>query len=572
MALDAGRRIARIAPSLPKARTGITGLDEITGGGLPRGRPTLICGSAGCGKTLLGMEFLVRGVTQFGENGACISFEESESELSQNVRSLGFDVDQLVADQKLAFDYIHIERRDIHETGEYDLEGLFLRIGLAIDSVGAKRVVLDTLEALFSGFDNPAVLRAELRRLFRWLKERGVTAVVTGERGAATLTRQGLEEYVSDCVILLDHRIQQQVSTRRIRIVKYRGSAHGTNEYPFLIDDNGISVLPVTSLGLNHKVSSERISTGVTRLDSMLGGGYYRGSSVLVSGTAGSGKSSLASHFVHAACQRGERCLYLSFEESRDQVVRNMRSISLDLEPFLRRDLLRLESSRPTAHGLEMHLAQIHQWVTEYRPRNIVIDPISSLLGAGSLVDTHAMLLRLIDFLKSGGITALFLSLTSGGAELESTGLTVSSLIDTWIVLRDIELAGERNRGLYVLKSRGMSHSNQIREFLITAEGIRLRDVYVGPEGMLTGSMRAAQEARERAAALTRREEVQRKGRELDARRAALHAQVAALEHEVQSLAEEAKISARQAEAAEDALSAERTAAAAQRGGDALGG
>jgi circadian clock protein KaiC len=373
-------------------------------------------------------------------------------------------------------------------------------------------------------------------------------------------------------VILLDHRIQQQVSTRRIRIVKYRGSAHGTNEYPFLIDSNGISVLPVTSLGLHHKVSSERVSTGVARLDSMLGGGYYRGSSVLVSGTAGSGKSSLAAHFVHAACQRGERCLYLSFEESREQIVRNMRSISLDLEPFLKRDLLRLETSRPTAHGLEMHLAQIHQWVTEYKPRSIVIDPISSLVGAGSLVDTHAMLLRLIDFLKSAGITALFLSLTGGATELEATKLTVSSLIDTWIVLRDIELAGERNRGLYVIKSRGMNHSNQIREFLITSEGIRLRDVYVGPEGVLTGSMRSAQEAREKAAVLARREEVQRKGRELDARRAALEAQVVALQQELKSVDEEARISAREAEAAEDTLRTERTAAATRRGGDTLGG
>jgi len=572
MALDAVRRTPRIAPSLPKARTGISGLDEITGGGLPRGRPTLVCGSAGCGKTLLAMEFLVRGVTQFGENGACIMFEESEAELAQNVRSLGFDVDQLVAEQKLAFDYIHVERRDIQETGEYDLEGLFLRIGLAIDSVGAKRVVLDTLEALFSGFADPAVLRAELRRLFRWLKDRGVTAVVTGERGEGALTRQGLEEYVSDCVILLDHRIQQQVSTRRIRIVKYRGTAHGTNEYPFLIDANGISVLPVTSLGLHHKVSNERISSGVARLDGMLSGGYFRGSSVLISGTAGSGKSSLAAHFVHAACQRGERCLYLAFEESRDQVVRNMRSISLDLEPFLKRDLLRLEASRPTACGLEMHLAQIHQLVAEFKPRNVVIDPISSLVAAGSLTDTHAMLLRLIDFLKSAGITAVFISLTSGGTELEATGLTVSSLIDTWIVLRDIELAGERNRGLYVVKSRGMNHSNQIREFLITAEGIRLRDVYVGPEGVLTGSMRLAQEAREKAAALSRRENVQRKARELVARRAALEAQVVALQQELQSIDEETRISARQAEVEEDTLQSERAAASSRRGGDILGG
>ena len=560
---------ADIKVALPKTPSGIAGLDEITLGGLPQGRPTLVCGSAGCGKTLFAMEFLIRGATEFGEPGAYITLEETEQELAQNVRSLGFDVEQLVREKKLAFDYVHVERREIKETGDYDLEGLFLRLGLAIDSVGAKRVVLDTLEALFSGFSNMALLRSELRRLFGWLKQRGVTAVVTAERGDGSLTRQGLEEYVSDCVILLDHRVKDQVSTRRIRIVKYRGTSHGTNEYPFLIDAKGISVLPITSLRLKHKVSSERVSSGVARLDAMLGGkGYYRGSSILISGTAGSGKTSLAAHFVDATCKRGERCLYLSFEESLDQIARNMRSIGIDLDPYLASGLLRLESSRPGVYGIEMHLTQIHRMVSDFKPHAIVIDPISNFSNAGTTVDAESMLLRLIDFLKSSCITAMFVNLTSGGKEHESTEVGVSSIIDTWIVLRDIELGGERNRGLYIIKSRGMKHSNQIREFLITSKGIRLEDVYVGPEGVLTGSSRAAQEEREREAGLREQQELQRRRREVQGRRALLEAQISALQQECKGLEDEASVIVSQGAAQERALAEQRSKAARRRGAD----
>jgi len=555
--------------ALPKAPTGISGLDEITVGGLPRGRPTLVCGAAGCGKTLLAMEFLLRGAEQFGETGVFMAFEETEQDLSQNVRSLGFDLDKLIADHKIAVDYVHIEPAEIHETGEYDLEGLFLRLGMAIDSVGAKRVVLDTLEALFGGFTNQALLRAELRRLFRWLKDKGVTAIITGERGEGTLTRQGLEEYVSDCVILLDHRVTEQVSTRRLRIVKYRGSTHGTNEYPFLIDENGIHVLPLTSLKLNHAASTERISSGVARLDNMLGGeGYYRGSSVLISGTAGTGKTSLSAHFANATCARGERCLYLAFEESPAQLVRNMKSIGLDLNPWIKKGLLRLEASRPTLHGIEMHLAVIHKMVNEFEPQVVIIDPISNFSSAGSGSDAEAMVLRLLDFLKSRQITAMFVNLTAGGDAWERTDVGISSLIDTWLLLRDIELAGERNRGLYVLKSRGMKHSNQIREFLLTSDGIELKDVYVGPEGVLTGSMRAAQEDREKAAAAVRAQEIERKQRDLARKRAALEAQIAALRVEFEAAEDESKIVAEQDRAREQQLVDERSAAALRRGAD----
>jgi circadian clock protein KaiC len=538
----ATQKQSEVNRSLPKALTGIQGLDEITGGGFPRGRPTLICGSAGAGKTLLAMEFLIRGATTYKEPGVFMAFEETETELAQNVRSLGFDLDQMIKEKKVAVDYVRIERDEIDETGDYDLEGLFIRIGAAIDAVKAKRVVLDTIENLFSGLQNQGILRAELRRLFRWLKDKGVTAVITAERGEGALTRQGLEEYVSDCVILLDHRVTDQVSTRRLRIVKYRGTAHGTNEYPFLIDEDGFSVLPVTSLGLQHHVSDERISSGVPRLDTMLGGqGFYRGSTILVSGTAGTGKTSLAAHLIDAACRRGERCLYFSFEESPAQMVRNMKSIGLNLETWSRKKLLQFHSSRASIYGLEMHLAIIHKIVQDFQPQVVVIDPVGSLVQAGNRQDAHTMLIRLMDFLKSRQITAFLTNLISGGDALERTDVEISSIVDTWLFVRDIELNGERNRALYVLKSRGMAHSNQLREFLLTDKGVDLLDVYVGPEGVLTGSSRLSQEVREKAAALVRQEEADRKERDRSRKREALEARIAALRKEFEAEEEEAE-------------------------------
>ena len=525
--MDKGNR------SLPKARTGIQGLDEITGGGFPRGRPTLICGSAGAGKTLLAMEFLVRGATEYNEPGVFMAFEETAPELTQNVRSLGFDLDDLAKEKKLVIDFVRIERSEIDETGDYDLEGLFIRLGAAIDAIGAERVVLDTIENLFAGLQNQGILRAELRRLFRWLKDRGVTAVITAERGDGALTRHGLEEYVSDCVILLDHRVTDQISTRRLRIVKYRGTAHGTNEYPFLIDEDGFSVLPVTSLGLQHQVSEERISSGVSRLDTMLSGeGFYRGTTILVSGTAGTGKTSLAASFVDAACRRGERCLYFSFEESPGQLIRNMRSIGLNLEHWSTKKLLLFHSSRATFYGLEMHLAIIYKLVEEFQPKVVVLDPVGSLIQAGNRRDAHTMMIRLIDFLKQRGVTAFLTNLTSGGEALERTDVDISSIVDTWLFMRDIELDGERNRALYVLKSRGMAHSNQLREFLLTPQGVDLLDVYVGPEGMLTGSSRLSQEAREKGDALARRQNAERKVRDRMRKQEALEARIAALRKE----------------------------------------
>jgi circadian clock protein KaiC len=526
-----------MAPPLQvlKARTGIQGLDDLTGGGLPQGRPTLVCGGPGCGKTLLAMEFLVHGARRFGEPGVFMAFEETVADLTQNVASLGFDLDDLVARRQVAIDFVRVDRSELAQSGEFDLEGLFIRLGHAIDSIGARRVVLDTLESLFSGLPNPAILRAELRRLFHWLKDRGVTAVITGERGSepAAMTRQGLEEYVSDCVILLDHRVAGMVSSRRLRVVKYRGSTHGTNEYPFLIDETGIAVLPVTSLGLEHPVSNERVPTGVAGLDAMLGGaGYFRGSSVLVSGTAGTGKSSLAAHFSVAACARGERVLYFAFEESASQIMRNMGSIGIDLAPWVAHGLLEFHAARPTVSGLEMHLARMLKAIERFDPQVVVVDPLNSFVTVGNENDVKLMLLRLADALKMRQTTAFLTSLTSGGGAQEQTDIAISSLIDTWLLVRDMESGGERNRGLYILKSRGMPHSNQVREFSLTAQGIELREAYVGPSGVLVGSARLAQQAQELAAQMRGGQEIQRKEVELTCKRAAMEAQVLAIRAE----------------------------------------
>ena len=479
--------------SVPKSPTGIQGLDEITGGGLPRGRPTLVCGGPGCGKTILGMEFLINGARQFDEPGVFMSFEETIEDLAMNFASLGLDPRPLSVHKKLALDYVQIEPNEIQETGAYDLDGLFIRLGHAIDSVGAKRVVLDTIETLFSGLSDTRMLRAELRRLFNWLRTKGVTAIVTGERGEGTMTRHGLEEYITDCVIMLDHRVVEQNATRRLRVVKYRGSTHGANESPFFIDESGISVLPITSLGLQHSVSPGRLSTGVPALDEMVGGkGYFRGSSILVTGTAGSGKTSLAGYFAEAGCRRGESALYFAFEESAAQITRNMQSIGLDLEPCLRKGLLQIHAARPTTSGLEGHLSAMHRLVEEKKPRVVVVDPISNLIAVGTSLEVKAMLARLIDFMKVRQVTALFTSLTIDEGYPEGTDIGISSFMDTWLVLRNIERNGERIRTLDVLKSRGMPHSNQVREFVLTSQGLQLLDVVRDHGRVLIGSERSA--------------------------------------------------------------------------------
>jgi circadian clock protein KaiC len=478
---------------VPKSPTGIQGLDEITGGGLPRGRPTLVCGGPGCGKTILGMEFLINGARQFDEPGVFLSFEETVEDLALNFASLGLDPRPLAARKKLSLDYVQVEPNEIQETGAYDLDGLFIRLEHAIDSIGAKRVVLDTIEALFSGLSDTRTLRAELRRLFNWLRTKGVTAVVTGERGDGGITRHGLEEYITDCVILLDHRVVDQNATRRLRVVKYRGSTHGANESPFFIDESGISVLPIASLGLQHRASAGRLSTGVPDLDDMLGGkGYFRGSSILVSGSAGTGKTSLAGYLTDAACRRGESALYFAFEESAAQIVRNLRSIGLNLEPWLRKGLLQVHAARPTTSGLEGHLSAMHRLIEEKKPRVVVVDPISNLISVGTSVEVKAMLARLIDFMKVRQVTALFTSLTFDEAHPEGTDVGISSFMDTWLVLRNLEMNGERTRALNVVKSRGMPHSNQVREFVLTSQGVKLIDVVRDQGRVLVGSERAA--------------------------------------------------------------------------------
>ena len=529
----------------PKSSTGVDGLDEITNGGFPKGRPTLICGGAGCGKTLLSMQFLIKGITDYNEPGVFMSFEEPSDDLTVNVKSLGFDLEKLKKSKKLIVDHVRVERSEIEEAGEYDLDGLFIRLGHAIDSIKAKRVVLDTIESLFAGLDNQAILRAELRRLFSWLKQKGVTAVITGERGEATLTRQGLEEYVSDCVIVLDHRVTEQVSTRRLRIIKYRGSTHGTNEYPFLIDENGISVLPITSLKLDNEVSSEIVSSGLEGLDGMFeGGGFYRGSNILVSGTAGTAKTTIACYFATQQCKNKERTVYFAFEESPQQLVRNMKSVGVDLQKFLDNGTLQIHSSRPSLNGLELHLLTLRKLIKEFKPTTIVIDPISNLITVGSEHEVKSMLVRLIDMLKVNNITALFTSLNKQTENFrpDLAEESVSSLVDTWISVRDMEGIGERNRGVFIIKSRGMGHSNQVREFIITNKGIELLDVELGPQGILTGSARKSYQFKKAMSDIKLQNEISRKDREIERKRKVLQANIEALRNEFESAEEELSI------------------------------
>jgi circadian clock protein KaiC len=526
--------------SILKTRTGISGLDEITTGGLPTARPTLVCGGAGCGKTLLSLEFIVKGATLFNEPGIFMAFEEKAEELAANVVSLGFDLDKLQKTKKIRLDYVQINRAEIEETGEYDLTGLFIRLEHAIDSIGAKRVVLDTIENLFASLSNEGILRAEIRRLFQWLKDKGVTAIITAEKGEGSLTRHGLEEYVSDCVILLDHRVVNQISTRRLRIVKYRGSEHGTNEYPFLIDDDGLSVLPVTSLLLNKKVSSKRVPTGIPTLDVMLGGkGFYQGSSILVSGSAGTGKTSIGAYFANAACERGDKCIFFAFEESPLQIIRNMKSINLNLQKHVDKGLLIFQAARPSLYGLEMHLVAIHKLIKKEKPKVVILDPITNLISVGTLGDVKAMLVRLIDFLQNENITVLFTALNLSNGVQEQTDEGVSSLVDAWMMVRDIEANGERNRGLYVMKSRGMKHSNQVREFVISSEGIQLLDVYLGPEGVLTGSAREAQKLHELTGTALLGQQMDIKNREINRKRKVLESRIMRLQTEFESVEEE---------------------------------
>ena len=557
-------------PQLAKTPTGIPGLDEVLLGGLPTGRPTLICGSAGCGKTLLAMTFLVNGAARFNEPGVFISFEESGQDLSDNVASLGFDVPGLIAAKKLVIDHIRIDRSEIEEVGEYDLEGLFIRIGYAAEQIGAKRVVLDTLEALFASLSDEAVLRAELRRLFGWLKNRGLTAIITGERGNGTLTRNGLEEYVSDCVILLDNRVEDQITTRRLRIVKFRGSAHGTNEFPFLLDDHGITVVPLSSAGIGHVISDDLVSTGVPGVDAMLGPhGIYRGSSVLISGVAGSGKSILGASFAAAICASGERCMFFSFEEAAEQLVRNVASGGVELEQYIESGLLRIETKRPSSYGFEMHLAHMQRELDRFRPTAVIIDPVTSFRGPDS--EVHALLLRMLDMLKTRGITTIFTSLTSSYERTSQSDFGLSSLMDVWVSLVDIESNGERNRGLYVLKSRGMNHSNQIREYLLTNDGVKLVDAYLGVAGVLTGSARLAQQAQATIESLHQREEIARRRREIASRRAVTERQIAELQVEIESQEAEVVRLIAQDERRETVFESDRVAMGASRGVQANG-
>ncbi len=518
---------------LPKALTGIEGLDIITNGGLPKGRATLICGGTGTGKTLLAMEFLLRGAMQYNEPGVFMAFEESTNDLITNVVSIGFDLDGLIASKKIVVDFVYIDQYEIVEAGEYNLDALFIRLGAAIDSIGAKRVVLDTIESLFSNLPNPAVLRAELRRLFRWLKEKGVTAVITGEGGTDTLSRHGIEEYVSDCVINVTVSIEERVASRRLRIVKYRGSSHGSNDYPFVIDGDGISLIPVTSARLEHKVSYTRVSSGIQRLDAMLGGnGFFEDSVIMISGSPGTGKTTFLAHFADAACRRNERVVYFSFEESSDQIIRNMRSVGLNLDHWVKKGLLVMECRRITQYGLDMHLLLSQKLIAEYTPKVVIMDPVTSFDDIANTSDVKRIVMKFVDLMKSIGITIVFGSLTPSEVQSESSSINISSIIDSWILLRDLESNGERSRAIYVLKSRGMSHSNQVREFLMTDHGIEICDVYIGTGGVATGGARLNMLAQEKALGLKLQEEIELRQFDLENKRSILDSRIAAMRAE----------------------------------------
>ena len=461
---------------LEKCPTGIKGFDEITEGGIPRNRITLLSGGTGTGKTLLGIDFLISGVTKYDETGVFMSFEENGDELFEDVGSLNFDLQSLVTDKQIQLEYVVLERRDVQADGEFNLEGIFVRLELAIDSIGAKRVVLDSIDSLFAGVTDVGILRLEIKRLFRWLKNKKVTTIITGETTQGTYTRHGLEAYISDCIIFVDNRVREQISTRRMRVIKYRGSNHGTNEYPFVIDKNGLSVIPITSAGLDSPGSSERLSTGIPSLNALFnGGGYTRGSTVLVSGTAGTGKTSLGVAFAVETCSRGERCVLLSYEESPGQLIQNMTSIGFDLAPLVKSGLLLIVSTRPSFFGLEMHLLDLYKMLAEFKPQAVVIDPISSLLGQGNPLEIQSMLTRMIDALKSQSITGVFTSLVSSTEQNDTSGeIGVSSLIDTWIVVRELEETEGRRRirGLYIVKSRGMGHSSDVHKLVMSDSGM----------------------------------------------------------------------------------------------------
>lgn len=521
------------ASALKKCPTGIAGFDELSEGGLPRGRATLLAGQAGAGKTLFAMGFVLNGITQYQEPGVFVSFEESPGDLAVNIASLGFDLPRLQQKNRLRILHLNLDPSQLIESGEFDLEGVFLRLGAAIDAIGARRIALDAVENLFSAFSDLRILRGEFRRLLNWLKNKGITAVVTTERGQSSITRHGLEEYIADCVVTLDNRVDDQIATRRLRIVKYRGSAHGSDECPFILDRNGFSVMPITSAGLTYPVSSERVSTGIPSLDAMLIGGIFRGSSILVTGTAGTGKSSIAAHLVDAACRRGERCLYVALEESPDQIERNMTSIGFELTQWRRADRLRFHASRPTSTGLETHLATVLALVDEFQPNVVVVDPISAFSTTTNDEAVKLMLIRLVDLLKSRRITSLFNALTAGNTMAESTAIGISSLMDVWFLLRNLELAGERTRGLYICKARGMAHSNQIREFLLTDNGVRLVDVLLDDDGaLLTGSARQMHLSLKENQAETRKAETARRREALENRRHVVEAKIAALRAE----------------------------------------
>ncbi|WP_240236172.1 circadian clock protein KaiC [Nocardioides sp. CFH 31398] len=551
---------------LEKAATGIEGFDDITFGGLPRARATIVTGAAGSGKSMFGVEFLAQGARAYGEPGVLLSFEETADELVANAASIGVDLRAMADEGTLVVDSAAGDLDDLVQSGAFDLEGLLLRLAAAIDAVGARRVVLDTVETLFSTLPDETTVRREFARLLRWLKERDLTVVVTAERGQqGRLTRHGIEEYVSDCVVVLDHRVEDEVATRRMRVAKYRGSPHGTNEFPFLISGRGLVVMPLHHDELTE-VSEERVSLGIPELDTMVGGGVFRGSTIMISGSAGTGKTSIAACAADAACRRGEKALFLSFEEPSGQVVRNMRSIGLDLQHWIDKGLLVVQHMRPAITGLEAHLASLHMILDEHPAEVVVLDAVASLSRGVASYASASAVARDIAMLRLRGATTVLTAL-AGTHDDPHTDVSASSLVDAWLLVRNVENDGERNRLLMTIKNRGSFHSNQVREFLLTDDGPRLVDVFVGPDGVLTGSAREQQEARDASTEDARRRDQERRRASIERRREEVEAQIATLRRQLEDeLADFADVDDSAADEAAD-RAAERADSAARRVG-----
>ena len=513
--------------------TGVKGLDDVLGGGIPQGHAMLLVGKPGTGKSILSMEYLLHGIELHKENGVYISFEESEKQIISNAASFGWKFEEMVKKNKLAISYIDMQPEQMRTVGDYDLSALILRVKGAIKKVNARRVVIDGINNLLSTFDDERIIRSDLLRLIREIKEVNATIFITGERGHDSWSKMGFEEYLADGLMHLDNRTDGNYQTREIQVVKCRGINHYTGKSPFIINSEGMSIRPLITADFDYKVLKSRVSTGIADIDNMLGGkGLYRGSTVYITGPSGAGKTSISSSFANGACSRGERALFLAFEESSDQIIRNMKSIGLSLDKWVNEKLLYFYTARATTNSLEGHLDNIMTMVREVEPTCVVLDPISAFRPIANENETKLMLIRLNDYLRARKITTVFTALSSDGEYSEHADVQLSSIADTWIVVRIMDYKGERNNVMQLMKSRGMSHSRQMKEMYFTGNGLKLQNVYQGPEGVLTGAARIGQEKYEKLKEARNVIEIDKNRKKIERKKSLLEASIEALKHE----------------------------------------